>query len=261
MANVSSTPFTYRYRCSFPEFESSNSSRIHKLEALALDKLEKNGESCIFGTQRPNRRTRNQASDSKEPANRNFRKGGKFHNTRKQRLKRIEENRARMEALGHRKMTAFLMGSISKAHKKVAEQEGQEEGGCSWLRKMMNTNPLKVKGAMLLSLQDSAGFFRCEQSTHKSVGAHITEVTAGGELLLGRLLTPLEEVQTSLERERGRGMIKEERDDGGKDRGRPVTVAAILLSRAAMREERGKRYVFAQLGQETWRKTSWCGNE
>ncbi|XP_031127837.1 centrin-2-like isoform X2 [Ipomoea triloba] len=68
------------------------------------------------------------SSDSEEPAI-ETRGKGKISQYEKQRLKRIEENRARMEALGLGKMTASLMGSISKAHKKVADKKGKKKVG------------------------------------------------------------------------------------------------------------------------------------
>ncbi|XP_019161061.1 PREDICTED: centrin-2 [Ipomoea nil] len=68
------------------------------------------------------------SSDSEEPAI-ETRGKGKISHYEKQRLKRIEENRARMEALGLRKMTASLMGSISKAQKKVGDKKGKKKVG------------------------------------------------------------------------------------------------------------------------------------
>lgn len=68
------------------------------------------------------------SSDSEEPAI-ETRGKGKISHYEKQRLKRIEENRARMEALGLRKMAASLMGSVPKVQKEVAEKKGKKKVG------------------------------------------------------------------------------------------------------------------------------------
>lgn len=45
----------------------------------------------------------------------------------RERLKRIEENKRRMEALGLHKMANSFMGSVQKAHKKHNEKKGKKK--------------------------------------------------------------------------------------------------------------------------------------
>ncbi|CAH9108376.1 unnamed protein product [Cuscuta epithymum] len=65
-------------------------------------------------------------SDSEQPAIETPAKG-QISDYEKQRLKRIEENSARMEALGLRKMTTSLMGSLPKAQNKIARNKGKKK--------------------------------------------------------------------------------------------------------------------------------------
>lgn len=52
---------------------------------------------------------------------------GKLTDYEKQRMKRIEENRARMEAMGLQKMAISLMGSSQKTQKKGKDRKGKKK--------------------------------------------------------------------------------------------------------------------------------------
>ncbi|XP_049380672.1 uncharacterized protein LOC125845233 isoform X3 [Solanum stenotomum] len=95
---------------------------------------------------------------------------GKLTDYEKQRMKRIEENRARMKAMGLHKMATSLMGASPKPQKKdkdrkgkkkvvdededyePAQSEDEDDDGNFEVPKS------QLKKAIALSLQDSAGF-------------------------------------------------------------------------------------------------------
>ncbi|RAL48974.1 hypothetical protein DM860_001294 [Cuscuta australis] len=67
-------------------------------------------------------------SESEQPATETPEKG-KFSPYEKQRLKRIEENRARMEALGLRKIATSLLGSLPKPQNRISGKKGKRKAG------------------------------------------------------------------------------------------------------------------------------------
>ncbi|XP_071936073.1 uncharacterized protein [Coffea arabica] len=149
---------------------------------------------------------RSSSSEEVEVPENNVAQKKKITEYERQRMKRIEENRARMEALGLKKMANSFVGSLTKSAKEMVDKKGKrkmddddeeyrpsDEGEEEALSSSSEDDDTNVddedysgssakRKAIALSLQDSAGFSnRRTGASQSSTGYHVNGRTNEGK--------------------------------------------------------------------------------